>query len=160
MFKKDFQRILNDEMEFYGKRFTGNGATEQERESDRKRQYMRVIERYYESLAHLSESALSSAFKKCREHYEYFPKINQLLKFTSPKREEEKQAKPVYTQPTPEVKAKIQSALKRSRYKVGKTALENNMAFCKARWPMSNWNGVLERWLEEDGFREERPAAT
>lgn len=150
MFKKDFQSILNDEMEFYGKRFTSDD------EVDRKQQYIRFIERYYESLYHLKESELNNAFKKCREHYEYFPKINQLLKFCSPRRKEEKMEIPKYVDPAPEVKEKIKSVISRSRYKVGEKQLRENLSHCIKKWPMSNWDGVLERWLAEDELREDR----
>lgn len=147
MLKKDFIEILTEEVEFYGKRFIGE--TDKEKEEALKR----FLLRYYESLSHASESSLLSAFKKCRESYEYFPKISQLLKFCPPPQAVEENYQPKYVEPSLEVKKALASIAGTSKTKVGEKQLRENASLCARRWPGSNWDEPLERWIKEDGFR-------
>lgn len=147
MLKIDFKKILDEEVEFHGKRFLG------ENEDDKQSAYKRFLIRYYESLSHASESSLIAAFKKCRENYEYFPKISHLLKFCPPPISEELRVEPKYVEPSEAVRRQISLVKGSSIKKVGEVQLRKNAAHCAKTWPNSNWDEPLKRWLEEDKLR-------
>jgi hypothetical protein len=148
MLKKDFQKILNEEIEFSGKRFTGDS------DQDRKNLYFRFAERYYDSLGYLTESALKTAFKKCREQFEYFPKINQLLKFCSTEKPAEQSIDYKALPQSKESKDMMKKAMAGgSKFQVGEETLRGNFALLSQRWPHSNWDEALNREIEIDSHR-------
>ena len=148
MLKEEFRAVFDDEIEFYSKRFLGDD--DRERELARRR----FLQRYYESLSHATLQGLKGAFKQCREQYEYFPKINQLLRFIPKPMEQPKFEESIYSDPSPEVAQAIQRAKEgKGQRKVGEKQLRRNAALCVQRWPNSDWDKPLERWLKEDKER-------
>ena len=151
MLRQDFQTILNEEFDFYNKKFTG------EDKEDRKRSYMRFIERYYESLGYLTEKALEVSFRKCREQFEYFPKINQLLKFCAAEKPKEiaidYKALPQSEQSKEMMKKAMMGGKK---HQIGEAQLRVNFAHLAQLWPHTNWQTALEREIEIDSHRKPR----
>jgi len=148
MLKPDFQTILNEEFDFYNKKFTGEDV------EDRKRSYIRFIERYYESLGYLTEKALEVSFRKCREQFEYFPKINQLLKFCAAEKPKEITIDYKALPQSQASKAMMKKAMAGgSVHQVGEEVLRANFALLSQRWPHTNWSEPLKREIEIDSHR-------
>lgn len=148
MLKKDFQKILNEEIDFANKRFAGDSK------QDKKDSYLRFAERYYESLGYLVESALKNSFKKCREQFEHFPKINQLLKFCSTEKPLEKSIDYKSLPQSQASKDLMKNAMAGgSVYQVGDETLRYNFSHLVARWPHTNWDEALKREIEADALR-------
>ena len=145
MLKKDFQKILNCEMDFTGKRFTGKNK------EDRRDSYIRFAERYYESLGYLTESALEMAFRKCREQFEYFPKINQLLKFC-PIQKTNEASYDYKALPQSEASKELMDKTMKggNKFQIGESQVRNNFSLLAIRWPHTNWDEALNREIEID----------
>jgi predicted glycosyltransferase len=151
MLKKELQAIINEEINFYNKQFFGDDKEE------KRQNYLRFIERYYESLGYLTDSSLRLAFKKCREQYEYFPKISQLLKFCPALKK--KQPKIDYKAlPQSEESKRImkKAMVGGNKYKIGEEQIRRNFAHLALRWPGTGWDKAIDREIERDSQRLER----
>lgn len=152
MLKQDFQKIFNEEVEYFGKRFDGADADE------KAQTYRKQLKWYYDSLGCLTESQLEAGFKACREELQYFPKINQLKKNCPSLKAETYQA-PKFIEPSPEAMSMVAKAAKGSSLtQVGEQQIRKNIAHCSARfnWSSEDTDKILARELEADQQRQPR----
>ncbi len=145
----DFKEIMKNEMIFHGKQLKG------ESEKEQRRTYNLIVEKYYDSLSFMSSSALRNSFNQCREHYEYFPKIPQLLKH-GPNRKKPEVV--ISTAISPKAAANIRKVQQgASRYRRGPAQVGSDVAMIATRWPGTDCTALKQRLLEEDALKPENP---
>jgi len=156
MDKKEFKEVMDDEIAFHSKRFVGDNDNERE---INKRKFMA---RYYESISYLTKAQVESGFQRCRENFDYFPKLNQLLKFCPAKKRDDYQSPAEsheYTKEGEELARKIHKKMCGPVYQLGEKQIRINIAQCQRRWPNSDWVKVLERELHIDSMRPKKGVA-
>ncbi len=137
----EFREIMVEELQFYGKNFSGE-------EFDRKRALNGFLSRYFESLCHLSTKQFKLAFMRCRENWNYFPSVAQLLKFSPAKPKAQQDFHPKFVEVKPEMKKMVDGILKGPKEKLTKKQVIANFQHLQKRNPTFDWRPVIKRELE------------
>jgi len=149
--KVDFIEIMEDEMDFMGHKF----PTKDEDEIERRTKGM--INRYYDSLSYMTSIQLREAFKGCREHYSYFPRINQVLKYGAPKKLIENPEIPTRPLMTRALEEKINSVTARTKnFKIDEGMMDGMERMIRVRWDRFDWTDTFKRWHLENEARPNR----
>lgn len=146
--KVDFIEIMEDEMDFMGHKF----PTKDEDEIERRTKGM--INRYYDSLSYMTSTQLEEAFKGCREHFSYFPRISQVLKYGAPKKLIENPIIPKRPLMTRALEEKIRSVTSRNKnFKVDEGMMDGMKRMVRVRWNRFDWTETFKRWDLENEAR-------
>lgn len=149
--KVDFIEIMEDEMEFMGHKF----PTKDEDEIERRQTGM--LNRYYDSLSYMTSTQLKEAFKGCREHFSYFPRISQVLKFGAPKKPIENPTLPTRPLMTRAMSKKISDITSRKdNFKTSEATMEAKRRMIRVRWNRFDWTETFKRWDIENQARPNR----
>lgn len=145
----DFVGIMEKEISFHRKMFFGADLDEK----DRSKKWW--LQKYYESLSYVRAKHLEIAFDRCRENYDKFPLVPQLLKFCSPK-QVNRAPEVDYTKPvpmTPRMKAQLRHINSGpSRIKLSKPLMDSMKNMCMLRFS-GDWTETFNRWDEQNNKR-------
>jgi len=148
--KVDFSKVMIDEMDFMDKKFPA--GTEDERQGMKKK----LLARYYESLCYMTLKQLEMALKQCRESFNYFPRINQILKFSPAKQIEESYKMPERIQISQAMQQRIDKISKGSgKFKINKNMMDDMKRMIKMRFSGSDFSEVFARWDRENDVKVE-----
>ena len=146
----DFIEIMEKEIIFHDRRFYGND--EDHRDNSKKF----WIKKYYASLRYFKIKEVEIAFDRCRESYNKFPSVYQLLKFCPPKQMTKPVADKNYTGPAP-IPPKIQDQMNQvyfgpSRIRLSDHLMDSMKKRCRFRWG-GDWTETFKRWDLENNRR-------
>jgi len=149
--KVDFIEIMTEEMNFMDKKFPADN------EDERERLKKGFLNRYYESLSYMTSTQLKEAFKGCREHFSYFPRINQVLKYGAPKQLIENPILPTRPIMTRSLERKISDITShKDNFKIDEWAMEEMRSMIRRRWLGEDFREVFGRWDIQNEARPNR----
>lgn len=149
--KVDFIEIVEDEMDFMGHKFPTKDEDEIERRTKG------LINRYYDSLSYMTSTQLKEAFKGCREHFTYFPRISQVLKYGAPKKLIENPTLPTRPIMTRAMSKKISDITsQKGNFKIEEGEMEHMKHMVRARWLGEDFREVFKRWDIQNEARPNR----
>jgi len=149
--KVDFIEIMEEEMEFMGHKFPTTD------EDERERRQKGMLNRYYDSLCYMTSKQIKEAFKGCREHFSYFPRISQVLKFGAPKKLIENPTLPTRPLMTRAMSKKISDITShKNNFKVDDGMMDGMKHMIRIRWRGEDFTETFKRWDFENQARSNR----
>lgn len=151
MDKTEFKPVIESWIKFHNKKFKGEDASDDE---SMLRRHMQV---YYAATSYMSANELNNGFLQASKHFEYYPKIPQLLKFCPNEKKKEEFIDYKALPQSKEAKELMRKALEGTNiYRQGDEAIRNNFALIARRWPNTNWGAALAREIDKDNHRLKR----
>lgn len=141
---------MENEITYHRRRFYGAD----EDEKDRSKKWW--LKKYYKSLSYFTSKQLEIAFDRCRENYDKFPSVNQLLKFCPPRQLIKAAVNDDYKGPAP-IPPKIRAQMNQvnsgpSKIKISEQSMELMKSKCRGRWG-GDWTETFARWDLENQKR-------